>query len=257
MTPAEVAFPLNETQKESLEGMLLAPQGDYTVTNNYSTNQYAEIGLAPGTEPFDNPTNVVAPGAPAVALAKKNAADLITLDDGSTLNFLTAANQEIALPWLRADNEVRVGAPVTFEQPVVLDYRNNGWKLQPRQQLTATGTEPVSFGSTRKAAPEPVGGQVKLATFNVLNYFTTTGVDYVAASAANKCSYYNDRAGKPITTNECGSPNASSGQRSAWRGRCGQPGTPAGQDRHGDQHLGRGRGVAGGDRELRGTRPAP
>lgn len=211
VAPAQVTFPLNDEQKESLEGMLLAPQGDYTVTNNYTTNQYAEIGLAPGTEPFDNPTNVVAPGAAAVALAKKNAVDLITLDDGSSLNFLTAANQGAALPWLTADNEVRVGAPVTFTQPMVLDYRNNAWKLQPREQLLAGGAEPVTFGSTRKAAPEPVGGQVKLATFNVLNYFTTTGVDYVNASANNKCSFYNDRAGSPITTNECGSPNQSSG----------------------------------------------
>ena len=39
------------------------PQGDFTITNNYATNQYAEIGLAPGTKPFDTPTNVVAPGA--------------------------------------------------------------------------------------------------------------------------------------------------------------------------------------------------
>lgn len=211
VAPAKVAFPLDAAQKESLEGMLLAPQGDYTVTNNYATNQYAEIGLAPGTEPFDNPTNVVAPGAPAVALAKKNAADLITLDDGSSLNFLTAANQGTALPWLTADNEVRVGAPVTFQQPMVLDYRNNAWKLQPQQQLTAGGTEPVTFGSTRKATPEPVGGQVKLATFNVLNYFTTTGVDYVAGGPNRNCTYYTDRESNKITTNECGSPAASTG----------------------------------------------
>ncbi|MRK02917.1 ExeM/NucH family extracellular endonuclease [Aeromicrobium sp. S22] len=211
VAPAKVVFPLSEEQKESLEGMLLAPQGDYTVTNNFTTNQYAEIGLAPGTKPFDNPTNKVAPGADAVALAKKNAADLITLDDGASLNFLSAANQGIALPWLRADNEVRVGARVSFTDSVVLDYRNNSWKLQPQQQLTADGTEPVTFSSTRKAAPEDVGGQVKLATFNVLNYFTTTGVDYVDGAPGRACTYFNDRDGNRVTTNACGSPSASSG----------------------------------------------
>ena len=38
--------------------MLLAPQGDYTVTDNYSLNQYAEIGLARGTRPLPQPTDV-------------------------------------------------------------------------------------------------------------------------------------------------------------------------------------------------------
>ncbi|MCW2840855.1 MAG: glutamate--cysteine ligase [Aeromicrobium sp.] len=207
--PAEVTFPLTEEQKESLEGMLLAPKGPMTVTDNYATNQYGEIGLAPGAKPLDTPTNVVAPGPAAIAKAAQNAAALVTLDDAATTNYLSAANQDTALPWLRPDNEVRVGAPVTFTEPVVLDFRNYLWKLQPREQVTGAGTEPVTFGSTRKQAPEDVGGKVKLATFNVLNYFTTTGADYV--TAGGKCSYYNDRDDNPITTNECGTPNTSSG----------------------------------------------
>ncbi len=206
--PAQVAFPLTEEQKESLEGMLLEPQGDYTITDNYRTNQYGEIGVAPGPKPFDTPTNVVAPGAPAIAKARQNAAALITLDDGASIDFLYGS-PSTPLPWLRPDNEVRVGAPVDFTQPVVLDYRNNAWKLQPREHLTAEGDEPVRFGSTRTGAPEDVGGQVKLATFNVLNYFSTTGVDYVAGGGT--CTFYTDREGAAVTTNECGTPSASSG----------------------------------------------
>ncbi|VXB01475.1 ExeM/NucH family extracellular endonuclease [Aeromicrobium sp. 9AM] len=201
--PAAVSFPLTTAQKESLEGMLLAPQGDFTITNNYATNQYAEIGLAPGTKPFDTPTNVVAPGAPALALQAQNDERLVTLDDGASTNFFSAANQGTALPWLTADNEVRAGAPVTFDDPVVLDYRNSLWKLQPTQQLLAGGNEPVEIGNTRKAAPEPVGGELKLGTFNVLNYFTTTADDFVALGGGRTCSYYNDRAGNHITANTC------------------------------------------------------
>jgi 5'-nucleotidase len=210
VTPARVTFPLSETEKESLEGMLLAPQGQFTITNNFATNQYAEIGLAPGSEPFDTPTNVVEPGAPARALAAKNAADLITLDDGSSLNFLTAANQGVALPWLTPTNEVRAGQHLTFDDPVVLDYRNNAWKLQPQQQLLAGGNEPVAFGpGTRTAAPKDVGGDVKIGTFNVLNYFTTTAEAYDAGPGV--CTYFADRAGNKITANECGTPSAGTG----------------------------------------------
>lgn len=199
--PASVAFPLSVVERESLEGMLLKPTNDFTVTNNYTTNQYAEIGLADGDEPLPTPTNVVAPGAPAIALQAENDARLVTLDDGSSLNFLSAANQGIPLPWLTADNEVRVGAPATFEDPVVLDYRNNAWKLQPTEQLTAGGDEPVSFGSTRVAKPKDVGGDVKIGAFNVLNYFSTTAEDYVASGGT--CSTYKDRVGNPITANTC------------------------------------------------------
>src|SRR5690606_30599819 len=59
----------------------------------------------------------------------------------------------------------------------------------------ADEVQPAAFENTRTAAPEPVGGAVKLATFNVLNYFTTTG------DQLSGCTYYRDRDGNPITVN--------------------------------------------------------
>lgn len=200
IAPSTVAFPLGETQRESLEGMLLLPPSHFTITNNFTTNQYAEIGLAAGDSPLPAPTNVARPGtADYTETVADNRRRLVTLDDGASTNFLNAANQGIALPWLTPDNEVRVGAPVEFDDPVVLDYRNNAWKLQPTQQLIAGGDEPVSIGNTRAAAPESVGGEVKLGTFNVLNYFSTTGVDFTGGT----CSYHEDREGNPITVDSC------------------------------------------------------
>ncbi|MET0480586.1 MAG: ExeM/NucH family extracellular endonuclease, partial [Mycetocola sp.] len=126
----------------------------------------------------------------------------VTLDDGSTINVLSTANgganKNIPLPYLSQDAPVRVGAPVSFTAPVILDYRNNNWKFQPTTHLTAenAGTvQPVTFGNTRTPAPENVGGDISLATFNVLNYFATTGAD------RSGCTYYTDRAGNPITVN--------------------------------------------------------
>ncbi|KQX74959.1 ExeM/NucH family extracellular endonuclease [Aeromicrobium sp. Root472D3] len=202
VVPASVAFPLSETQRESLEGMLLLPTGDMTVTNNYTTNQYAEIGLADGTEPLQTPTNVVLPGEPARKLLAENKQRLVNLDDGSSVNYLSASGSGTPIPWLRPGNEVRVGADVTFVDPVVLDWRNSVWKLQPTQHLTATGKEPVTFSSTRTATPEPVGGDVRIGTFNVLNYFPTTAADFVAAGLGT-CSTYKDREGEPVTADTC------------------------------------------------------
>ena len=202
-TPAAVAYPATDASRESLEGMLLAPQGDYTVTDNYSLNQYAEIGLARGTRTLPQPTDVARPGAAADQVAADNAAKRVTLDDGSSLNYLTTG-KNTPLPYLTLDHSVRVGAPAHFTRPVVLDYRNDAWKLQPRRQLTADDADqvqPATFPDTRPAAPKPVGGQLKVASFNVLNFFTETGADFVADGGS--CSFYKDRAGEPVTVNSC------------------------------------------------------
>ncbi|PPF81903.1 glutamate--cysteine ligase [Subtercola sp. Z020] len=197
--PVTNALPTDALQRESLEGMLLAPSGDFTVTDNYDTNYYGSIVLAPGTKPFDTPTAVTEPGsADYTALVASNAARAVTLDDGASINFNTAANQSIPLPYLSTSNPVRIGAKATLTKPVVLDYRFGAWNLQPTQQLTATNAasvQPFTFANTRTPAPADVGGDITLASFNVLNYFTTTG-DSIAG-----CTYYVDREGNPNTVN--------------------------------------------------------
>jgi 5'-nucleotidase len=191
-------LPANETFRESLEGMLLAPQGPLTVTDNYSLNQYGEVGLAGGTTPLVQPTAVAPYGsAEYTALVAENAGRGIKLDDGSSTNFLKdAATKAQVLPYLTATDPVRVGSPVTFTTNVVLGYGNNAWKLQPLTHLTEANkatVQPATFGATRTEAPAAVGGNLKIASFNVLNYFPTTG-DTLAG-----CTFYEDRAGNPIT----------------------------------------------------------
>ncbi|RDV08631.1 multifunctional nuclease/2',3'-cyclic-nucleotide 2'-phosphodiesterase/5'-nucleotidase/3'-nucleotidase [Arthrobacter sp. RT-1] len=196
--PTIFTLPANETFRESLEGMLLAPQGPLTVTDNYSLNQYGEIGLAGGTTPLVQPTAVAPFGTPEhAAVVAENAARGIKLDDGSSTNFLRdAATKATVLPYLTTEDPVRVGSPATFTTNVVLGYANNAWKLQPLTHLTGTNkatVQPAGFGATRTDAPAAVGGNVKIASFNVLNYFPTTG-DVLAG-----CTFYEDRDGNPIT----------------------------------------------------------
>jgi predicted extracellular nuclease len=80
--PTTTTWPANDAAREALEGMLLAPQGDFTVTDNYDTNFYGTIGLAAGTSPLVQPTTVGRPGsAEAAAQAADNAARAVLLDD--------------------------------------------------------------------------------------------------------------------------------------------------------------------------------
>ena len=71
----------------------------------------------------------------------------------------------------------------------------------------------MTFGHTRTAAPEATGGNVHIASMNVLNYFPTTGADFVASGG--KCSWYDDRAGNHVTVNTCTGPNGELGPRGA------------------------------------------
>ena len=196
--PTIFTLPAAETFRESLEGMLLAPQGPMTVSDNYSLNQYGEIGLAGGTTPLVQPTAVAPFGsAEYTAVVADNVVRGIKLDDGSNTNFLKdAATKAEVLPYLTTADPVRVGSPVDFTTNVVLGYANNSWKLQPLTHLTEANkatVQPASFGATRTAAPAAVGGNLKIASFNVLNYFPTTG------DMLSGCTFYEDRDGNPIT----------------------------------------------------------
>ncbi|MFJ3959029.1 ExeM/NucH family extracellular endonuclease [Arthrobacter sp. NPDC090010] len=190
--PASPAF------KESLEGMLLAPEGDFTVSDNYYVNQYGELSLTSGKTPATQP-NAVAPYGTAEnqAVAADNAARSIKLDDGATTNFLSnATTKALPIPYLTAADPVRVGSPVTFKTNVILGYGNNDWRFEPLDQLTpanADTVQPASFGNTRADVPNAVGGDLKLASFNVLNFFPTTGDQLTG------CTYYTDRDGAPVT----------------------------------------------------------
>lgn len=201
--PAEIAWPTTDSEREALEGMLLQPTGDFTVTDNYSLNTYGEIGLAAGDRVLRTPTDVAAAGtAEAAGVGADNAARKVILDDGSTWNYGNLSTYgDSPLPYLSLEDPVRMGSTVTFDQPVVLGYGHDAWRLQPLQQVTGETVEayPAVFENDRSAfaAPADVGGDVQLGSFNVLNYFTTLG------NTEAGCASYNDRAGHPLTTRNC------------------------------------------------------
>lgn len=192
----EGAFPDDAAEREALEGMLVQPSGELTVSDNYNANTYGEIALATGDGVLRQPTDVARPGsAEAEAIEAENLAREVILDDGATVDYLDS-DQDVPLPYLSQDAPVRVGAAATFTSPVVLGFGFDKWRFQPTTQLTgdnAEAVQPAEFSDTRSAAPEEVGGQVSLASFNVLNYFTTTG------DQLSGCTYYEDREGNPIT----------------------------------------------------------
>jgi predicted extracellular nuclease/2',3'-cyclic-nucleotide 2'-phosphodiesterase (5'-nucleotidase family) len=212
--------------REKSEGELFAPAGDYTTTDVYdgspypstSSANFGELGLAAEskralvipTDLYDAQTEA----AKITARTAYNDAHRIILDDGSTLNYSVAANTGTPIPWFTPTHYVRNNAKVTFPQPVVLTVGFDGATFEPTGgQINGDPTGQVNFAQNRPEAPGNVGGQIKLATANVLNYFPTTGEEFVS-QLGGSCTYYTDRAGNRITNNQC-DPNGPRGAANA------------------------------------------
>ncbi|MGE9807882.1 ExeM/NucH family extracellular endonuclease [Janibacter sp. G1551] len=202
VAPVELAAVPSTTEKEALEGQLVQPVGTHTITNNYSLNQFGTLGLTPGDKPLYQATDVVTPGPEAVAYEAANKAKEILLDDGARWNYMTNATaQDSPLPWLSQDEPMRTGSQVTFAKPVVLDYRF-GWNYQPTGQIVGAtdSDDPLVTENDREETVPAVGGDVRLASFNVLNYFTDLGID---ENEFKHCDYFADRDGNPVATDFC------------------------------------------------------
>ncbi|MGP5384708.1 ExeM/NucH family extracellular endonuclease [Brachybacterium tyrofermentans] len=185
-------FPTQEAQRESLEHMLYLPgEGDFTVTDVYSTNRFGEVGLAIGDQPLQQAGDIMAPGAEATAYFEEQAQNLVLLDDGRTTDF--TKNAQLPMSWLTTQEPVRVGAAASFEQPVVVAYSFDQWRLNVTSPWESAEADGVAFEDTRQDAPDEVGGDLQVATFNVLNYFTTLGEDTPG------CEPYTDMEGNGTT----------------------------------------------------------
>ena len=194
--------PGTDAAKEQYEGMLVQPQGTYTITNNYGLNQYGQVGLAVGDQPLYTATDVVLPGAAATAYEAENKAKYITLDDGSSWDYIrNETAQDSPLPYLSQAEPMRTGSQVSFTKPVILDYRFQ-WNYQPTGQVVGPtdADDPVSTENDRELTAPAVGGNLKLATFNVLNYFPDLGA---TEDTYKNCRYFADRDGTPVTTDFC------------------------------------------------------
>ena len=197
--PTELSGVPTQDQMEALESMLVLPKDTWTITDNYKTNRYGTLSLTPGTEVLRTATDVVAPGAPAQAYEAENAAKTIDLDDASTTdltNFKQNGHKE-RYAYLANGAPARVGYHVTFTKPVVLESRFGSFVFQPTQ-MTAGNPDrsPVTITGERPAAPS-VSGDTKVATFNVLNYFSDLGENEPG------CKGYEDRDHKYVTDKNC------------------------------------------------------
>ncbi|HEY9737386.1 MAG TPA: ExeM/NucH family extracellular endonuclease [Trichocoleus sp.] len=157
---------------ERYEGMLVnilaANDEALTVTNNFTLGRFGQVGLSAGDRLFQY-TQTNAPSVEGYQAYLNDLLDnYIILDDGSnTQNPATVIHARNGQP-LSATNTLRGGDTVSSITGV-LDQRFEGYRVQTTAPVNFTAANP-----RENTAPE-VGGSLKVASFNLLNYFNGDG----------------------------------------------------------------------------------
>ncbi|HEX6330942.1 MAG TPA: ExeM/NucH family extracellular endonuclease [Actinomycetota bacterium] len=147
---------------------------ELSVIEFFQLERFGEIRLS-ASGVLQTPTNIHLPGSPdQVQLAADNAAAAIVLDDGRTGQNLNRLNSPDLLPYVEVGETLRIGDQV-HDLTAVLHFGFGQWRLQPIDIDEIT--EALAAGRTRPRPEDPpeVGGSLKVASFNVLNYFDGDG----------------------------------------------------------------------------------
>ena len=175
--PVGVTLPMaSPTDFEKYEGMLVETTQPLYVTEHFQLGRFGQIVVSSGGR-LQQPTNVVAPGADALALQAQNNLNRLIIDDASQgqnpdpIVFARGGNP------LSATNTLRGGDLLT-EAVGVMTYTWGGNAASPNAyRLRPVGALDASFdveaANERPAAPGEVGGDVRVAAMNLLNYFNT------------------------------------------------------------------------------------
>jgi predicted extracellular nuclease len=174
-----ISLPSTEAERETVEGMLVTFPQDLTISEFFNFDRFGEIVLSDGRQ--FQPTAVFDPGSPeATALATANALGRITLDDGRSSQNPDPAihpNGDV----FDLTNLFRGGDTVA-NVTGIMDYAFGLYRIQPTQGADYTAV------NARGPVPD-VGGNLQVASFNVLNYFTTFG----SRGAANQVEFDRQR----------------------------------------------------------------
>jgi uncharacterized protein len=174
--PAGVTF-------EPVESLLLTFPEPLTATEHFQLGRFGEVTVSSDGRLFE-PTTVVDPGASAAVVQELNNRRRLLIDDGSNVQ------NPATVPFLTPD-VLRLGDTTTGITGV-LTFGFGLYRLEPTAPITFSRTNP------RPAAPVAVGGDIRVASFNTLNYFTTLASDNPNARGANTAEEFSRQQAKEV-----------------------------------------------------------
>jgi len=162
---APIALPVLATSDfEATEGMAVTFPQDLVIVEYFNFDRFGEVVLSSRRHVI--PTAEFAPGSAEAILAEDEfLLDRITLNDGrggSNPDPARHPNGDV----FDLNNLFR-GGDTLGNVTGVMDYSFGSYRIQPTHGADYTNANP------RTSSPDNVGGGLKVATFNVLNYFTS------------------------------------------------------------------------------------
>jgi predicted extracellular nuclease len=175
--PTDIDFPVaTPTFLERFEGMLIRVPEEMTVTEHFQLGRFGQVVISSDGR-LQNPTAVVDPGAPALALqAANNLRKIIVDDDLQTQNPDPIKFGRDGQP-LSASNTLRGGDTITNLTGVMTftwagnAASGNAYRIRPINALN--GSVLFEGENPRPGAMAPLDGQTSVAALNLLNYFNT------------------------------------------------------------------------------------
>ncbi|MEO0992226.1 MAG: ExeM/NucH family extracellular endonuclease [Pseudomonadota bacterium] len=183
-TPATVTFPIASTvtlpsgetsaNYEPFEGMLVTIPEELTVGDLFNLGRYNEVGLTSGGR-VQNFTQTNAPSVSGFTQFQQDvAARAIVIDDAFNDNSAQNSDPIFPSPGLNADTPTVLRSGDTVENLTgVISFRDpssfedEAYRLIPTEDPSFVATNP------RDETPPDVGGSLTVASFNVLNFFTS------------------------------------------------------------------------------------
>jgi len=171
-TAASVTLPVADpSDLERYEGMFVqvsSAAGSLTVTETFKLGRYGQVGLS-GDGRLDQFTQVNLPSVSGYAAHLANLRDnYIILDDGNTAQNPDPVIHARGGSPLSALNTLRAGDTVAGITGV-LDERYEGYRVQ-----SSSGAD-FQPGNPRPDLPSAVGGSLRVASVNLLNFFNGDG----------------------------------------------------------------------------------
>lgn len=187
VTPVDVTMPFaNVDFPERYEGMLVRFPQSLVIAEYFNYDRFGELVLALPLDGEPRPftgTAIDEPGAPANARTLANSLRRITLDDANSAQNPAVLRHPNGMPF-SLSNRFR-GGDLVANTTGVLGYDFSLYRIVPTAPADYTAANP------RPATPEPVGGSLRVAAMNTLNYFLTA--DYPTGNPLdNKCGPLNN-----------------------------------------------------------------
>ncbi|MCL4811495.1 MAG: ExeM/NucH family extracellular endonuclease [Vicinamibacteraceae bacterium] len=177
VSPVDVTFPVpSPDYLERFEGMLVRLPQTLTVTDVFDLGRFGQVMLSAGGR-LAQPTEVALPGAPALAVQAANARNQILVDDDrNNQNADPIVFARGGMP-LSASNTLRAGDTASGIVGVMTytwggqSESPNAYRVRPGASLG--GVASFEAVNERPAAAPEVGGAIRVAGMNLLNYFNT------------------------------------------------------------------------------------